>query len=162
MSLYRFRTPDLLVGRNADGDRIYVEAHLYDREASLDTRTTEHARIVGGYPGLGVTYSLIPKGARRVHSCGANAPAELRSVVTFAPGWDAAKAERLAEIADRWHLNDMRAACAHMVDLPDDPTYDARKDITCPVTGYRYGTAWLVEPLPVDVIDFIVNLGEGN
>lgn len=58
---------------------------------------------------------------------------------------------RLVELWERWHLNLMHAACAHMMTLPADPSYDARKGIVCPETGYRYGTAWLAERLPGDV-----------
>ncbi len=32
----------------------------------------------------------------------------------------------------------------------------------CPVCGYKYGSAWLYEPLPQDVIDFIQPLVNGN
>ncbi|KKK83807.1 hypothetical protein LCGC14_2789720, partial [marine sediment metagenome] len=28
----------------------------------------------------------------------------------------------------------------------------------CPVCGYKYGSAWLYEPLPQDVIDFLLPL----
>lgn len=29
-------------------------------------------------------------------------------------------------------------------------SYAVRRDLTCPLTGYRYGSAWLVKPLPKD------------
>lgn len=60
----------------------------------------------------------------------------------------------LQEAADRWHLNNMRAACAHQdITVPDDvPRHEWmnwRLDNVppCPVEGYRYGRKWLVEPL---------------
>lgn len=51
----------------------------------------------------------------------------------------------LAAFGDRWHRNDMRASCAHqrVVTRGGQVSADA-----CPQTGYRYGQAWLVEPLP--------------
>jgi hypothetical protein len=35
------------------------------------------------------------------------------SVEEYAPGWDAEKVQRFAEVWDHWHLNDMRAGCEH-------------------------------------------------
>jgi hypothetical protein len=70
----------------------------------------------------------------------------------YAPG----VARQLADIGDRWHLNAMRAACAHMTSdtLVREPDGYGGERIacgsvnTCPVSGYTYGSAWLVEPLP--------------
>lgn len=51
-----------------------------------------------------------------------------------------------------WHLNGMRAGCAHQTVVWEDGPYGRRPSLddtpTCPQTGYRYGHAWLVEPLP--------------
>lgn len=61
---------------------------------------------------------------------------------------------KLRAVWRRWHLNDMRPNCAHQSyvgprpeDLPSIPK--------CPETGYRYGHAWLVEPLPDDVLSWV-------
>jgi hypothetical protein len=80
---------------------------------------------------------------------------------TFEPvsPWTAGDVRSLHDLWQRWRLNQMRAACAHM-DLPDDPSYDARRNIVCPVTGYRYGSAWLYEPIPESVIAEIRRLEE--
>lgn len=40
----------------------------------------------------------------------------------------------LASLGERWHLNDMRAAC-------------------CPITDYKLGSAWLIEELPPHFMD---------
>lgn len=51
-----------------------------------------------------------------------------------------------------WHLNDMTAGCAHQ-EVPEgareaDPTgYLGDKIELCPITGYRWGSQWLVMPL---------------
>lgn len=37
----------------------------------------------------------------------------LDRLTTFAPGWSAELAKQTREAWDRWHLNDMRAGCAH-------------------------------------------------
>lgn len=73
-------------------------------------------------------------------------------------GWDADRCALLAATWRRWHLNDMRAACAHM---PDDAheRWNAGKLVECAAgTGYMYGKAWLVEELPADVLATLVEL----
>ena len=76
----------------------------------------------------------------------------------------------LCRMWDRWHLNDMRAGCPHQEsryrrDPAERPTY--ANDYTgttgdtlsgpCSECGYRYGTAWLSEELPADVVRFFAN-----
>lgn len=103
-----------------------------------------------------------------------------------AAGWTRAQLDELAAIWDRWHLNNMQAACPHQRRIaarmgrephqvfatPFDlthrreiPSYDAMhgKQITyarvfCPICGYGYGTAWLREELPQSVRDYVLNL----
>ena len=78
----------------------------------------------------------------------------------LAPGWNKVTDVRsLRTIWERWHLNGMNAACAHMTDdvLVYEPDGYGGQRISCsgtvcPETGYTYGKAWLVEPLPDDVI----------
>lgn len=79
------------------------------------------------------------------------------AVTAFADGWDAAKRDRLLAIWKEWHLNHMQAGCAHQtVEYEQDrygrtvPSLD--KTEPCPITGYRYGSAWLVIPLPTEII----------
>lgn len=62
----------------------------------------------------------------------------------------------LAKLGDRWHLNDLQAACAHQTVVWEDGRYGRQPSLEltepCPETGYRYGSAWLTEPLPDDVL----------
>lgn len=48
-----------------------------------------------------------------------------------------------------WHLNDMHAECIHQADK-----YSA----DCPETGYRYGSKWLAEAVPQDILDRAIAL----
>lgn len=138
-------------------------------------------------------------------------------------GWNAALVSELVDVADRWHLNSMRAGCEHQRAMgwgscPGhhvgtvrgpcngdadagklDPTSgrqldycrgwpvclkpgrghiramgsvhcgkwgapireDCREDMLgrpCPECGYRYGSAWLYESLPEEVIAFVTSL----
>jgi hypothetical protein len=96
---------------------------------------------------------------------------------------------RLIEVWRRWHLNDMRAGCAHQraegwdrrpID-PSKPTTaygrhfpGQRQDswnllcwvdraehpegllsVPCPTCHYKYGSAWLREDVPEDVLTFL-------
>lgn len=134
----------VLIGAQRDGTRIAVEAR-HETQTS-DYTTTQHEQRTGPHARLALSvlgwYGLTsdPDTAGQVGNM-------LADITRPAGTLTHADIKRLAEIWDRWHLNDRRAACAHM-ELPDDPSYDARRDITCPETGYRYGHAWLVEPLP--------------
>lgn len=47
----------------------------------------------------------------------------------------------LARAWDRWHLNDMRSHCAHQ-----DAAVPWQECPPCTETGYRAGSAWLLEP----------------
>jgi hypothetical protein len=71
----------------------------------------------------------------------------LGELITFAPGFSASQARELAGLK-RWHLNAMRAGCAHQ---PENGH-------PCPKTGYKYGRAWLVEELPAGFEDRIKRL----
>lgn len=92
--------------------------------------------------------------------------------------------QSMAEVWKHWHLNDMRAGCEHQraekwEDVPVDPSqpsdaYLVIKGYTgwnrmiwkpveqggllnkpCPTCGFKYGSKWLFEKLPQDVLDTI-------
>lgn len=56
------------------------------------------------------------------------------------------KMARIAEVWRRWHLNDMRAGCAHQRGQAHEVG-----DL-CESCGYRYGHSWLYEELPADIV----------
>mgnify|MGYP003419988187 CR=1 FL=1 len=98
----------------------------------------------------------------------------------------------LADVWERWHLNDMRAGCEHQrADKWDERPIDPSKPTNvygrhcgpngpetwnmlawvrrnehpeglmnepCPACGYRYGTAWLREDVPADVVQWLHDL----
>lgn len=57
----------------------------------------------------------------------------------------------LVALWERWHLNDMRAACEHQREL--GWTWTTHPGAICPTCNYRLGSAWLYEPLPADILD---------
>jgi len=106
-----------------------------------------------------------------------------RGDIADAPSW----LPQLLDIWRQWHMNHMRAGCEHQRDAewnkrPIDPsrplnyyigrTWNMLVCVTrkehpegllsepCPVCGYKYGSAWLREELPADVITFLESLPE--
>ncbi len=76
---------------------------------------------------------------------------------------DVAELRELAALAERWHLNEMRGACAHQAvvyDVSRRLVPSLTLTLPCEASGYRYGSAWLVEPLPSEVRERIVQLCE--
>ena len=106
--------------------------------------------------------------------------------------WTRETIDQLADIWNRWHLNDMRPGCEHQradgwTDRPIDPTkptntygkhFDGQTSPTwnmlarvrenehpdgllcrpCPTCGHKYGTGWLREDVPTDVLDALLTL----
>jgi len=70
----------------------------------------------------------------------------------LAEGWTSEDVAALHNVWQRWHLNTMRAACAHQEVVYEDDHGQQRPSLDktppCPRTGYRYGHAWLTDPLP--------------
>lgn len=69
---------------------------------------------------------------------------------TPAAGWSVDMIAQLRDLWTRWHLNDMRAECEHQ----RASLSDARSQVgdPCPTCGYKYGTAWLREDVPDEVL----------
>jgi hypothetical protein len=63
---------------------------------------------------------------------------------------------RLCELWARWHFNFMRAGCEHQ--RASDRQYEISEP--CEVCEYRYGSAWLHEDLPSEVLTEIHELAE--
>lgn len=94
----------------------------------------------------------------------------LSHIETFMPGWSKDKAARLAALWTRWHLNDMRAGTpAQMAFLNryiaenKMPALDrytwmmaALREVGLDKDdGYAYGSSWLFEEVPAEVINEI-------
>lgn len=78
--------------------------------------------------------------------------------VTYAPGWSFDLVGKFLDVWDTWHLNDMRSNCAHQHER--GITYDAAPKYVCPTCDYKIGSSWLTEPVPLDVLAFLVQLPE--
>ena len=91
-------------------------------------------------------------------------------IVEYAEGWNRGKVAKFREVWDRWHLNDMRAGTpaqealleAHAVKGYDNQCALLNEHGLLEDNGYRYGTAWLKEELPEDVIEFLASLPDAD
>jgi hypothetical protein len=84
--------------------------------------------------------------------------------------WDAAMIRKLFDVWDRWHCNDMKAGTpAQEAYLRANPVNDALNhyDKACqaltaaglnPDNGYGYGSQWLREDVPADVLEWLQSL----
>lgn len=98
----------------------------------------------------------------------------------YAPGWDADSVRRFKECWERWHLNDMHAgtpaqeaAVKAWLDEDNRPyDYDRvclmlqgknlNPDKSNQREAYLYGTRWLFEAVPLDVLEYLEGLPEST
>lgn len=144
--------------------------HRLDVEVRLMTvpgehQTTHHAKITDPYrvAVTGTIKSKRPSGYWQDEGGG-----QVGDYVD----WESAKPGRRfpADIAELiktvwgWHLNDVKAACAHQTVVWEQGPYGRQPSLEltepCEESGYRYGSAWLVEPLSEDQLATIRRLIE--
>jgi hypothetical protein len=133
---------NLVLGQTAAGDRVRINAETVRVEGH--SRTVLHEPITS-WTRLSLTGDVTEKGRREPYQ-GGQITDVLDEIETFAAGWSRAKVATLASIWNDHHLNDMRAACAHQTPVGDSARERLDKTPPCPISGYRYGSAWLVDP----------------
>jgi hypothetical protein len=81
-------------------------------------------------------------------------------ITRFELRWDADLYARFTDVWRRWHLNDMRAGCEHQraADEYLEPGGGHSVGDVCPVCDYSWGSAWLHEDVPDDVLEFLAAL----
>lgn len=123
-----------------------------ERRETYETTTHEHvARPLA----MSVTTSVWRPHGKDIVAGGATRE-PLREVAAHgepARFWDVDhQLARMASMGDRWHLNDMQPGCLHQEVVYEDSDYGTRPSLTetlpCPITGYRYGSSWLIDPVP--------------
>lgn len=98
-------------------------------------------------------------------------------VTAYAPGWSAGLVRKFRATWERWHLNDMKAGTpaqdavlarrkAEYKGYPQSH-YDWALQVLAEEglasdNGYRYGSKWLKEEVPQDVIDFLFSLPDAD
>lgn len=145
-------------GRRRTSYRMEVSFGL-KHHAEREFITMEHEQI-GEYTEFTATGVIYRNGGD--YSAG-QCLDHLRLIDWTAWGWTLDDVRSLRMIWERWHLNGMRAECAHLERQWEDSTYGKRLKLdgpgtVCPESGYRMGRAWLVEPLPDIIITEVQRL----
>jgi hypothetical protein len=111
------------------------------------------------------------------HTQFGNEEYENKEDIRFSSGWNLSQFKKLLDVWDKWHLNDMQAGCVHQRAMgwdkelinPDLPAEQKNMKCweyppigyltgVCPECGYKYGSAWLFEEVPADVIEWLNSL----
>ena len=163
-----YTTDEMLLGRTADGDRIFGQLRIehHDRGGY----TTIDGEQVDSVWGFAFTHTRIAKGGRRgtwAESGGASIPGE----VTEGSNLTAEEATELADLAERWHLNTHNAGTRQQRILSESIKAEelergghlARYRDRCfseipDDNGYRWGSNWLVEEMPADEAERVLEL----
>ena len=145
-----FQREYVYVGKTEAGELVLMTGRVYE-ESAAKQETTAHEPITDQHC-LTLTSAVFTgkKNIGRSHVTSGATLEHLGRITVPAPGWTLEEVRELHRIGTEWHLNTMRAGCVHM-DLPEDESYAARKNVMCPETGYKYGAQWLVQPLPEEV-----------
>lgn len=147
-------TRGVLIGRNSLGEKFFLRASINTEEKERETITHEK---IGEVTWLSMSgYGVSPRGSlqyeRGLFSAGQNYEM-LLDITRPAKGFTLKDVRRLYEIWRRWHLNDMKSHCAHQ-----DKAVKWDEVAPCSVTGYKAGSAWLVEPLPAEIAEEVTAL----
>jgi hypothetical protein len=135
--------------RGRGKDYIFVDIALRNGKRST---TIEHASVEE-YLSLSICGTIWATRNRTNRDCDSAGQIERYihpTLVTPALGITQQDIKRLRRTWERWHLNDMRPNCDHQEKVSPPPA-DLATIPACPETGYRYGHAWLLEPLPAEV-----------
>lgn len=164
------------LGTTAEGYQVTVEVHFGpDRQGNAEKRptveSTTHETIP--YPDVltinGKVIDLSRYGFGR-DIAGGQTVDDVRAITRPAGTLTVEDLARFADLWDAWHLNTLRAACAHMdTTIPEGtvlPERYGRPDVlgwridnlVCPVTGYTYGHAWLAEVIPDEIVEELTTL----
>jgi hypothetical protein len=80
--------------------------------------------------------------------------------IHYAPGWDKEKLEFLLALWDKYHLNDLQAACEHQRAV--GWTWKTHPSRECPICGYKLGHEWKAMDVPQWVVDWLFALPKSN
>lgn len=129
----------------------------------------------------GITYSCLsisgvvgPMHSGNCRGSGGQIIEDLKDpTFTLQKEWSQEMLNKLYDIWDKWHLNDINAGCIHQdswdtgvkdingkylghIDFENNP--DGLLGKPCPECGYRYGHSWLYRELPEEVVSFLNEL----
>lgn len=152
------KTEDLTVGRYTsegwDGkpltSRVDIDMRLTTYSEGPYT-TVDHEEV-DSYVEFAASGAVVERG---MMSRGGQMLDELLKVQRVSSPWKQHDLLSLFHVWEKFHLNGMTAACSHMTRdtlVYEDNGFGGRRiscsGNVCPETGYTYGKAWLVKPIP--------------
>lgn len=141
----------LIVGIRKTGKKVYVELTINQEAENRAKQTITHETITG-YKTLSICGD---HGQNREEIADINNYKEL-----FISENDL---KTITEVWERWHLNDLKPNCIHQTsfncNVGNFTEQAAEQTAKCP-NGYNYGSQWLVEPLPENIITDIISIFE--
>lgn len=93
----------------------------------------------------GELYEKTKSGFWKLRNCG-------QCVDSIAKAIPTETTKRIVEIWRRWHLNSMHAGCIHQREFENEP-YENHQGHHCDICDYTYGTSWIHEELPAEIIE---------
>ncbi len=146
--------------------RVVVDVEL--REEQREVLTTQHTKVHSYHKLYFVGTVMAHRGKRGGFGYAGGGQCQDQIARIYARP----EVQKLVELWQRWHLNDLRPDCecmqAEQVLTSEGLmtvkearkcgllTHDLSKDVTCPKTGYRFGQEWLVDIIPDDALELIV------
>ena len=174
----------LYLGKTAQGTHLYVEIKLERRHLSEIPYTDHEMRPAPE------TLSIIGSEFDRQVKSPLNAPD--RYWISGGQNLDrlddltehaTPHTDFIKKMWKEWHCNTLNAACDHMTEEMLTPTEETLKvyaeknprvgsynrlsywrsrSVTCPETGYKYGSAWLAKAIPAEELDQLTAIIEGK
>lgn len=155
-----FNAKDVPVGRIAGDEYGYKNNLLVtvsvrmERQARQEEYETVNHDMVEEPLDFSITTSVWMPNRSDIVAGGATME-PLKYLVKYENGFNETTAWRLV-VMDYWHGNGMRPGCAHQ---KRDAGLDSPK---CRESGYRWGSKWLVEPLPDGFLEEVQSIFEGK
>lgn len=136
-------------------------------------------RVIRPAPFTSITITYTDDGCLSItgksrHCAGQIADELLEMPASEGRGYTEEMLSELNKVWNRWHLNDMRAGTPKQEDFVREYLKDNQYDYTNITkaleengllydNGYKYGTGWLKEEVPLEVIEWLFTLpGEGD
>jgi hypothetical protein len=138
-----------LIGKNDQGDRFYLTLEIKNNER--EATTINHQKVFS-YQTLSICGEVIEYRKQNANNFGQICE-RLSEITQPAKGFTLKDIAKIKEIWERWHLNDLQSHCAHQ-----DKAIKWDQVDPCFLTGYKAGSAWLLNELPQEIINEIKSL----
>jgi hypothetical protein len=133
-----------LIGKNDQGDRFYLTLEIKNNER--EATTINHQKVLG-YQTLSICGEVVEYRKQNASNFG-QIRDRLSEITQPSKGFTLKDIARINEIWEKWHLNDLQSHCSHQ-----DKAIKWDQVNPCPLNGYKAGSAWLLNELPLEIIN---------